>query len=85
MNTTSFLISETTELPRKLTNSGVEEFLADGAIALYSIRHGNVRENAIECLKLRGASFKKKIAALQIISGRGIEVYPEQEIFTEVE
>lgn len=85
MNTTSFLISETTELPKRLTNSGVEEFLADGVIVMYSIRHGNIRENAIECLKMRGASFKKKIAAMQILSGKGIEVYPEQEIFTEIE
>ena len=85
IGTTSFLISETAELPRKLTSSGVEEFLADGVIVIYNIKHGNIRESAIECLKLRGAAFKKKIVAMQIISGKGIEVYPEQEVFSEVE
>jgi KaiC/GvpD/RAD55 family RecA-like ATPase len=81
---TSFLISETSELPKKLTTSGVEEFLADGVIVIYNLRHGDVRESAIECLKLRGASFQKKIAAMQIKGGIGIEVYPEQEVFSDV-
>jgi len=82
---TSFLISETTELPKKLTASGVEEFLADGVIVIYNIKHGNVRESAIECLKIRGAAFQKKVVAMQIEAGKGIVVYPEQEVFSEVE
>lgn len=81
---TSFLISETAELPHKLTTSGVEEFLADGVIVIYNLKHGNVRESAIECLKLRGASFKKKIVSMQIVEGLGAEVYPEQEVFTNI-
>lgn len=81
---TSFLISETAELPQKLTASGVEEFLADGVIVIYNLKHGNVRESAIECLKLRGASFKKKIVSMQIVEGLGAEVYPEQEVFTDI-
>ena len=85
INATSFLISETTELPKKLTESGVEEFLADGVIVIYNLRHGNVRESAIECFKLRGTSFKKKIVAMQILGGRGIEVYPDQEVFSDIE
>ncbi len=85
VSATSFLISETTELPRKLSFSGIEEFMADGVILIYNIKHGNVRESAIECLKLRGAGFQKKIVAMQIIEGKGIEVYPEQEVFSDVE
>lgn len=85
VSATSFLISETTELPKKLSVSGIEEFMADGVILIYNIKHGNVRESAIECLKLRGASFQKKIVAMQILSGKGIEVYPEQEVFSDVE
>ena len=81
---TSFLIAESTDVARKLTVSGVEEFMADGVIVLYNIRRGNVRESAIEILKMRGAKFQKKIAAMQIISGKGIVVYPEQEVFGEL-
>jgi len=78
---TSFLITESTDIPTKLTKSGVEEFLADGVIILYNIKSGNIRENAIEVLKLRGASFQKKIVAMEIKSGEGIIVHPEQEVF----
>jgi len=82
---TSFLITESSQIPVKLTSSGVEEFLADGVIVLYNIKRGNVRESAIEILKLRGASFQKKIVAMQIESGKGITVYPEQEVFGKID
>jgi len=78
---TSFLITESNQIPIKITESGVEEFLADGVIILYNIKSGNVRESAIEVLKLRGASFQKKIVAMKIESNKGIIVYPEQEVF----
>lgn len=77
---TSFLISETEQLPTKFSEAGVEEFLADGVIVLYNIRRGNIRENAIEILKLRGAKHQKKIVAFQITE-KGMVVYPEQEVF----
>jgi len=80
---TSFLITETEQVPKIFSQSGVEEFLADGVIVLYAIKHGNVRENAIEILKLRGAGHKKKIVAMQI-TGEGIVIYPEQEVFSEI-
>jgi circadian clock protein KaiC len=80
---TSLLITETEQVPKIFSQSGVEEFLADGVIVLYALKHGNVRENAVEILKLRGASHQKKIVALQI-TPRGIVVYPEQEVFSEI-
>jgi len=79
---TSFLITESTQIPVKLTDSGVEEFLADGVIVLYNMKSGNVRESAIEVLKLRGAKFQKKIVAMKIESDKGIIVYPGQEVFS---
>lgn len=85
MGATSFLITESTEIPVKLTASNVEEFLADGVIILYNIQKRNIRESAIEILKLRGTGFQKKIVAMQIQSGKGIIVYPEQEVFGGVE
>ena len=45
------------------------------------MKSGNVRESAIEVLKLRGAKFQKKIVAMKIESEKGIVVYPEQEVF----
>src|SRR3989344_3641595 len=77
---TSFLISETEQMPTIYSSSGIEEFLADGVIVFYAIKQGNIRENALEVLKLRGAKHQKKIVAMQI-TDKGIEVYPEQEVF----
>jgi len=77
---TTFLITETEQIPKIFSTTGVEEFLADGVIVLYNIKRGNVRENAIEVLKLRGAKHKKKIVPMQI-SDRGVEVFPEQEVY----
>jgi circadian clock protein KaiC len=79
---TSFLITETEQVPKIFSTTGVEEFLADGVIVMYNLKQKNVRENAIEILKLRGAGHQKKIVALQITS-EGIVIYPEQEVFSE--
>lgn len=85
LDATSFLITETEQIPTSFSPTGVEEFLADGVIVLYNIRKGDLRENAIEVLKMRGAKHKKKIVAMGIVSGVGVEVYPKQEIFSEID
>ncbi|MBI4150811.1 AAA family ATPase [Candidatus Woesearchaeota archaeon] len=84
LNATAFLVTETEQVPKIFSASGVEEFLADGVIVLYAIKHGNTRENAVEVLKMRGEKHQKKIVAMQI-SDKGITVYPEQEVFNSVE
>ena len=83
LKVTSLFISETEQMPTIFSSSGTEEFLADGVIVLYAIKQGNIRENAIEVLKIRGAKHQKKIVAMQI-TDKGIEVYPEQEVFGKI-
>ena len=80
---TTFLITETQEIPEIFSPTGVEEFLADGVIVLYNIKKGDMRESAIEVLKMRGEKHKKRIVAMQITDS-GIVVYPEQEVFSEI-
>ena len=80
LKTTAFLITETKQIPEIFSTTGVEEFLADGVIVLYNIKRGDIRESAIEILKMRGEKHQKKIVAMQITNG-GIVVYPEQEVF----
>jgi circadian clock protein KaiC len=80
-NVNTFLISETNQDPKVYSPTGVEEFLADGVIVLYNIKKGNVRENGIEILKMRGVGHEKKIVAFQIVEGKGVEVFPDQEVF----
>jgi circadian clock protein KaiC len=79
---TSFLISETDQNPKTYSHTGVEEFLADGVVVLYNIRSGNVRERGLEVLKMRGTSHEKKIVAMQIVDGKGVEIFPGQEVFS---
>jgi len=81
LGATSFLVTETEQVPKIFSPTGVEEFLADGVVVLYNIQKGDIRENAIEVLKIRGAKHLKKIVAMQIVDDEGIVVYPEQEVF----
>ncbi len=80
MGATTFLIAETKQIPEIFSTTGVEEFLADGVIVFYNIQKGDIRENAIEVLKMRGEKHRKKIVAMQI-TDKGVVVYPEQEVF----
>lgn len=81
---TSFLISETEQIPTSYSRTGIEEFLADGVIVMYNIRQKDVRTTALEILKMRGADIKKKLVPFTIEGGKGIEVYPNETVFAEI-
>lgn len=76
---TSFLITETDQLPTRFSPTGVEEFLADGVIVLYNIRKSTFRQRALEVLKMRGVSHKHTVVAMDITK-KGIDIFPEKEI-----
>lgn len=76
---TSFLITETEPLPTRFSETGIEEFLADGIIVLYNIQRGDQRENAIEVLKMRYSNHQKKIFYMTIFN-KGIKVYPDRPV-----
>ncbi len=80
VGSTNLLITETKQLPEVYSPTGVEEFLADGVIVFYNIRRENIRETAIEVLKMRGEKHEKKTVAMQI-TDEGIIVHPDQEVF----
>jgi len=76
---TSFLVTETEQVPKQFSETGIEEFLADGIIILYNVQKGDCRQNAIEVLKMRYSNHKKKIFALEI-SREGIKIYLDRQI-----
>jgi len=76
---TSFLISETDPLPTRFSDSGIEEFLADGIIVLYNVKVEDQRKNAIEILKMRYGKHMKKIVSMEI-TNTGIQVHPDQSV-----
>ena len=80
IGSTTFLITETQQIPEIFSPTGVEEFLADGVVVFYNFRRENIRETAIEILKMRGVKHQKKIVAMKI-TDNGIKVFPDQEVF----
>lgn len=80
---TNFLIREVSS-PSHLgmgiiTEGGAVSFLSDGIIIIYNvIKKKGHRDSAIEILKMRGASFKRRIVKMEIKSKGGVHVYPEK-------
>jgi circadian clock protein KaiC len=79
---TSFLITETDPIPTRYSDTGIEEVLADGIIVLYNIKQKDIRQNAIEVLKMRYGKHQKKIVLMEI-TDEGIKIYPDKRILVE--
>ena len=79
---TSFLITETDPVPTRFSETGIEEFLADGIIVLYNIQKKDKRENAIEIIKMRYGKHQKN-AVLLTITDKGIKIDPGKHVVIE--
>jgi len=79
---TSFLITETDPIPTRYSDTGIEEFLADGIIVLYNIKKKDIRQNAIEVLKMRYSKHQKKIVLMEI-TDKGIKIHPEKRVLVD--
>lgn len=80
---TAVLISETKEGSMDLSRYGMEEFVVDGVIVLYSVRQGSKFIPGIAVRKMRGTNHDKEIRFYEI-RNRGIVVYPEETVFTNI-
>ncbi len=76
---TSLLISETEPLPTRFSDSGIEEFLADGIIVLYNVKIDEGRKGALEVLKMRYGKHLKKIVSMEITQ-EGISIFPNKTV-----
>jgi KaiC/GvpD/RAD55 family RecA-like ATPase len=76
---TSLLITETDPIPKRYSDTGIEEFLADGIVVLYNIQKQEIRENAIEILKMRYGRHQKKTVLMEITE-KGIKIHPDKKI-----
>jgi circadian clock protein KaiC len=76
---TSFLITETEQIPNRYSDTGIEEFLADGILVLYNIQKKDAREGAIEVLKMRYSGHQKNIVSMEI-TDHGIKVFPDKHV-----
>jgi len=76
---TSFLVTETDPIPTRYSDSGIEEFLADGIVVLYNVQKKESRLNAIEVLKMRYAKHQKKTVLMEI-TDNGMKVFPDKQV-----
>jgi len=77
---TSFLVTEVQGI-ENIGHGLVEEFLADGVIVFYNMQRGNIKQSALEILKMRSVNHEKKIVPFEFVDGKGIVVYPLEKIF----
>ncbi|MDP2906818.1 MAG: ATPase domain-containing protein [Nanoarchaeota archaeon] len=56
------------------------EFEVDGIILLYYLRKGDIRNRALEILKLRGSEHASRIFPMKI-TDQGIKIYPDEAVF----
>jgi len=59
-------------------------YSVDGIVLLLMDEEKDTRRKYLEVLKMRGTKHKKKIVAMQILEDMGIEIYPEQEVFSKI-
>jgi len=57
------------------------EYLADALLSIYAVRKGDLRETALEIIKMRGTDHSKKLAPMKITK-EGVTLYPDQPFFT---
>jgi len=79
---TSFLIRETpnpTHIGMSISGGEAVSFLSDGIIIIYNVFHkSGERGRAVEILKMRGEAINRKIVEMDILSGKGMVVFPDK-------
>jgi circadian clock protein KaiC len=77
IGSTTFLITETVQVPEIFSPSGVEEFLADGVFVMYSSKKKGGRTFGLEVLKMRGEEHQRKIVEYSITK-KGVVIEPDK-------
>ncbi|PIZ51242.1 hypothetical protein COY27_04440 [Candidatus Woesearchaeota archaeon CG_4_10_14_0_2_um_filter_33_13] len=76
---TAVLTSQATEIEDQLRGASLQ-FEADCIILLYHFKQKGERRRAIEILKMRGTNHTNKTMAIEIISQKGLVVFPNKVI-----
>ncbi len=76
--TTLLIVEQESEIERH--RSSTIEFEVDGIVLLYYIRKNDIRERALEILKLRGSQHSAKLFPMKI-NNHGIVIYPDETVF----
>jgi circadian clock protein KaiC len=82
MGVTAFLVSESADEQPGASGLGPEEFIVDGVVALHNFLIRDVRQRAIEIIKMRHTQHDRILHPFEI-SGSGLEVYSKEQVFKE--
>jgi KaiC/GvpD/RAD55 family RecA-like ATPase len=80
---TSLMTVEAERQPASTDGLGFEEYVVDGVIVMYNLQMRNVRQSAIEVLKMRGSRHSRKI--VPFVFDNGIRISPEEKLFWQAE
>lgn len=80
MGLTTIMLSENVEEQKEVIRFGPEAFLAQGVMVLHMFRIEESNVKALEIRKMRGVKHIEKLCPYRI-TGDGIEVYPEENVF----
>lgn len=81
MRLTTFLLGELSEESIDHQRFGPEAFLTQGVFVMHNVRSKNVITQVFQIKKLRGQEFSKEMM-LYSIGRHGVEVYPEEKVYT---
>ncbi|MCC7569837.1 AAA family ATPase [Candidatus Micrarchaeota archaeon] len=77
---TVLLTSEGTQKGDRLVPKFNIEYLVDGVVAVHTVRKGDVKDKALEIVKMRGTKHSHRLVPMKIVK-EGIAVYPTQGVF----
>ena len=81
---TAILTSEIPPNQNSLSRFGVEEFVTDGIVVFYYSRADAQFSRSTTIWKMRGTDHSHKMHPYNIVSKKGIVVYPKEEAFVKM-
>lgn len=79
-NSNLFMISEVDTSSPEVNLSKLPTSVVDGIVLLYNLRSGNIRQRAIEVLKMRGTAHDKGMHPFKMMPN-GIKIYSKEKMF----
>jgi KaiC/GvpD/RAD55 family RecA-like ATPase len=78
---TAVIINEIQEGSDAVSTYGVEEYVADGVVVLYVLKHKNALHRAVLVRKMNGTDHSLKMHPFKIVSPGGIAIRPNGKVF----
>lgn len=78
---TALIVNELPEGSEAISSYGVEEYVTDGVIVLYAVKHNEVFHRAVAVRKMQATNHSLKVHPIKLVAPGGIKVYPDLRVF----